>query len=158
MQLLLLHDFHRAHGANFAEVNGSEVPADYGDWLAEYEGLRKNAGIADLSCRSRLCLTGTDRIRFLHGQVTNNVQALGTGRGCYAALVNAKGRLEADLNAYALADELLLDSEPGLTGSLVQRLERYIVADDVQVVDVSSLYGLLTVQGPSAAVRRQGDA
>ena len=43
------------------------VVADYGDWLAEYKSLRESAGILDFSFRGRLCLTGNDRIRFLHG-------------------------------------------------------------------------------------------
>jgi folate-binding Fe-S cluster repair protein YgfZ len=43
----------------------------------------------DMSFRSRLCLTGADRVRFLHGQVTNDVKRLNAGEGCYAALVTA---------------------------------------------------------------------
>ena len=105
----------------------------------------------DLSFRSRICLTGADRVRFLHGQVTNDIKRLQVGSGCYAALVNAKGKMECDLNVYCLAEELLLDFEPGFTAPVTQRLEKYIVADDAQVVDVGSLYGLLSVQGPSAA-------
>ena len=69
----------------------------------------------DLSFRSRLCLVGADRARFLHGQVTNDVKKLRVGEGCYAAITTAKGKMESDLNIFALADELLLDFEPGLT-------------------------------------------
>src|SRR5258708_17576341 len=58
--------------------------------------------------------------------------------------------MESDLNIFCLADELLLDFEPGLTEKISQRLEKYIVADDVQVVDVTPHYGLLSVQGPKA--------
>ena len=59
--------------------------------------------------------------------------------------------MESDLNIFALADELLLDFEPGLTGKISQRLEKFIVADDVQIVDAAPHYGLLSVQGPKAA-------
>jgi folate-binding protein YgfZ len=151
MQPLFLHQFHQAHGAQFTDLNGAEAVEHYGDWLGEYEVLRSGAGILDLSFRSRLCLAGADRVRFLHGQVTNDIKALRVGTGCYAALVNAKGRMESDLNIFCLEDELLLDFEPGIRGSVAQRLEKYIVADDVQVVDVAPLYGLLSVQGPAAA-------
>jgi folate-binding protein YgfZ len=82
--------------------------------------------------------------------VTNDVKRLRTGEGCYAAIVTAKGKMESDLNIYALPDELLLDFEPGLTANISQRLEKYIVADDVQIVDVAPHYGLLSVQGPKA--------
>ncbi len=132
------------------EVNGVQVVAHYGDTLAEYRALTETAGVLDLSFRGRLCLMGADRVRFLHGQVTNDIRMLRPGTGCYAAMVNAKGRMEADLNVYCLEEELLLDFEPGLAGSLTQRLERFIVADDVQVVDVAPLYALLSVQGPAA--------
>ena len=117
----------------------------------QHAALRDAAGVLDLSARSRLCLTGPDRKRFLHGQVTNDVNKLNVGEGCYAALVTAKGKLVSDLNIYCLPDELLLDFEPGLTSRVTERFEKYIIADDVQIVDVAPHYGLITVQGPKAA-------
>src|SRR5579883_1900764 len=145
---LALHELYYGLNARFAEVNGCEVVADYGDWQAEHAALRESAGALDLSFRSRICLTGADRLRWLNGQVTNNVKDLRAGQGCYAALVTAKGKLESDLNIFCLPDELLLDFEPGLTERVTQRLDKYIIADDVQVVDVAAHYGLLSVQGP----------
>jgi folate-binding protein YgfZ len=150
MEPLALHEFHHSLNASFGELNGAEIVSNYGIVPAEHAALRESAGVLDLSFRSRLCLTGADRVRFLHGQVTNDVKRLRAGEGCYAALVTAKGKMESDLNIYALQDELLLDFEPGLTGKISQRLEKYLVADDVQVVEVAPLYGLLTVQGPKA--------
>ncbi|HWQ93655.1 MAG TPA: glycine cleavage T C-terminal barrel domain-containing protein [Clostridia bacterium] len=150
MDTLELHELHQTLGARFSRVNGLEVVAQYGDPKTEYLALTETAGILDLSDRTRLCLTGADRVRFLHGQVTNDIKRLATGTGCYAALVTAKGKMQSDLNIHALADELLLDAEPGLGTLISQRLEKYIVADDVQVVDVSEMYGLLSVQGPAA--------
>jgi len=148
---LHLHEFHQPLGARFDELNGAEIVTDYGDTLAEYTALRETAGVLDLSFRSRLCLVGADRVRYLHGQITNEVKKLRTGEGCYAALVTAKGKMESDLNVLALADELLLDFEPGLAAKVTARLEKYIVADDVQVVDAAPHYGLVSVQGPKAA-------
>ena len=148
---LLLHEFHHSLGARFVEFNGPEIVADYGDWLAEYQALRKSAGILDLSFRGRICLLGNDRIRFLHGQITNDLKKLAVGEGCYSALTNAKGKMESDLNIFNLPDEVLIDFEPGLTEKISQRLEKFIVADDVQIADATPHYGLLTVQGPKAA-------
>lgn len=155
MNSLALHEFHHSLNARFGELNGMEVVAQYGDTLAEHRALRESAGVLDFSFRSRICLTGADRVRFLHGQVTNDIKRLRVGEGCYAALVTAKGKMESDLNVYCLQDELLLDFEPGMTEKISKRLETFIVADDVQVVDVASHYGLLSVQGPraEAAVR-----
>ncbi|HEX3855665.1 MAG TPA: glycine cleavage T C-terminal barrel domain-containing protein [Verrucomicrobiae bacterium] len=150
MNPLMLHEFHHGLNARFGELNGAEIVSDYGDWLAEHAALRETAGVIDLSFRSRICLTGADRVRFLHGQVTNDVKKLRTGEGCYAVITTAKGKMESDLNIFALADELLLDFEPGLTEKIAKRLEKFIVADDVQIVDVAAHYGLLSVQGLKA--------
>ncbi|MFM2295262.1 MAG: hypothetical protein RLZZ350_1675 [Verrucomicrobiota bacterium] len=151
MNPLSLHEFHHGLGAQFAGVNGCEVVAHYGDVNPELAALHETAGVLDLSFRSRLCLVGADRARFLHGQVTNDVKKLLPGQGCYAALTTAKGKLQSDLNLFCLADELLLDFELGLTALVTARLENYIVSDDVQLVDAAPHYGLLSVQGPRAA-------
>src|SRR5947209_2662696 len=116
---LSLHEFHQKLGARFSEWNGVEIVEDYGDWLAEYTALRNSASLLDLSFRGRLCIAGADRKRFLHGQVTNDVNALAVGEGCYAALTTAKGKMQSDLNIYCLANELLLDFEPGLSQTVV---------------------------------------
>ncbi len=73
-----------------------------------------------------------------------------------AAIVNARARMESDAYIYRLADEYLLDFEPGYTAALTARLERYVIADDVQIADAGPHYGLLSVQGPRtpAVVRR----
>jgi folate-binding protein YgfZ len=147
---LALHEFHHSLGAKFSGLNGAETVTDYGDWLAEHAALRESAGVMDLSFRSRLCLVGADRARYLHGQVTNDVKKLRVGTGCYSALTTNKGKMESDLNIFCLPEELLLDFEPGLAGKVSQRLEKFIVADDVQIVDAAPHYGLLSVQGPKA--------
>jgi folate-binding protein YgfZ len=150
MERLQLHEFHEGLGACFTDLNGQEAVSDYGYALNELKNLGETAGVLDLSFRSRVCLTGADRVRFLHGQVTNDIKALQPGAGCYAALVTAKGRMQSDLNVYCLRDELLLDFEPGLAVAVCSRLEKYIVADDVQIVDVAAHYGLLSIQGPQS--------
>ncbi len=151
MNQLGLHEFHHGLGAHFGEVAGEEVVLHYGDTLREHAALRESAGVLDLSFRGRLCVVGADRARFLHGQVTNNIKDLKPGLGCYAAITTNKGKLQSDLNVHCLADELLLDFEPGLAAKIAERLEKFVVADDAQVVDVTPHYGLLSVQGPQAA-------
>jgi folate-binding protein YgfZ len=150
MEPLALHEVHDSFKANFGEVAGYEVVQNYGSVREEHAALTVAAGVMDLSFRGRLCLTGQDRIRFLHGQVTNDVKRLKPGTGCYAALITAKGKMESDLNIYGLENELLLDFEPGLMRRISERLEKYIIADDVQIVPVTEAYSLLSVQGPKA--------
>src|SRR5688500_13504586 len=150
MASLALHDFHQARGASFSIQDQFEFVSSYGATEAEYRALTREAALIDLSFRSRVCLLGADREEFLHGQITNDVLRLAPGQGTYAALVTAKGKLETDLFVYKLAQELLLDFEPGLTQKVIDRLSKYIIAEDVQLVDVAPHYGLLSVQGPRA--------
>ena len=150
MSALLLHEFHQNLGARFVSVSEMEAVGDYGDLLGEHAALTQGVGVLDLSFRSRACLTGNDRVRFLHGQVTNDINKLVAGSGCYAVLVTSKARMQSDLNVYRLAEELLLDFEPGLTQKVSERLEKYVISEDVQITDVGALYGLLSVQGPKA--------
>jgi folate-binding protein YgfZ len=84
------------------------------------------------------------------------VKSLRPGQGCYAALITAKGKMQSDLNIFCLQDELLLDFEPGLTSKIVERLEKFVIADDVQIVDAAPHYGLLAVNGPRAAEVMRG--
>jgi aminomethyltransferase len=116
----------------------------------DYQALTGGVTFIDFSERGRLCLIGADRQAFINGQVTNNVKTLRSGQGCYAALANAKGKMTCDLNVFILAEEILLDFEPGLRAGVIERLEKYIVADDVQIVDASKSFGLISVLGPKA--------
>ena len=149
MASLALHDFHQSRGAIFSARN--DFVASYGSTEEEYLALTRDAAFVDLSFRSRICLLGSDREKFLHGQVTNEVARLPVGHGTYAALVTAKGKLETDLFIYTLQKELLLDFEPGLTQKIIDRLSKYIIAEDVQIVDVAPHYNLLSVRGPKSA-------
>ncbi|HMO64070.1 MAG TPA: hypothetical protein PKE47_02390 [Verrucomicrobiota bacterium] len=151
MTPLLLHQVHAEAGAAFAAVNGMEVVRDYGDWSAEHAALTQTAAVLDLSCRGRVVLLGADRAPLLHGQCTNDILGLPPGRGCYALFASPKGRIEADAHIYNLGEELLLDLEPGLSGPVSARLEKFILAQDVQPVDAAPYYGLLSVQGPRCA-------
>ncbi len=145
------HEEHHDLGATFMELNDAEAVRHYGDFAAEYQSLKTAAAVLDFSFRSRLVLIGADRIQFLHSQCTNDIKRLGAGQGCYTAITNNKGRMQGDANVFVLADEILLDSEPGQTGAMTKRFEQFIVSDDVEIVDAAPHYGLLTVQGPKSA-------
>jgi folate-binding protein YgfZ len=151
MEVLRLHDWHALAGAVFDESGSGERVASYGDEPGEYRALRRSVGVVDLSSRGRLVLLGADRQKLLNGQVTNNIKDLATGQGCYAALVNAKAKMISDVTVFALESELLLDLEPGRTVTVRERLEQFIIGEDVQVADAAPFYGLLALEGPRAA-------
>ena len=145
------HEFHDGLGARFGELNGSEIVTDYGEPGAECRFLTESVGVIDLSFRGRICVLGQDRSKFLHGQLTNEIKRLQSGQGCYSALVTNKGKIQSDLNVHCLENEILLDFEPGLTDLVKERIERFVVADDVELCDVSEAFGVVSVQGPKAA-------
>ena len=97
----------------------------------------------DLSDRTKLRLTGADRVRFLNGQVSNDMRLATAERSVYTGVMTIKGKLCADAFVYADGDDALLLDAPGeLRETLTARLERYIIADDVQIEDVTDSLGL----------------
>lgn len=133
------------------ELGGAEAVAHYGNVAGEFAHLKSSTAVLDFSFRTRLVLVGADRARFLHSQCTNDINRLKPGEGCYTAFTTNKGRLLGDANVFVLADELLLDAEPGQATLMTERLKKFIVSEDVEIVDAAPHYGLLTVQGPQAA-------
>src|SRR5215468_7524949 len=91
----------------------------------------------DLSDRVKLRLRGNDRVRFLNGQVTNDVRKANSNLSMPACVLSAKGRMDAFVYINAEPEMLLLDAEPELKSSLQPRLDRYLIADEVTIEDVS---------------------
>ncbi len=78
-------------------------------------------------------MTGRDRVRFLNGQVTNDVSKVLVGENAYAATCTAKGKMIADFWITNRGDEFWLDTAKGLEGTLKERLEKYLIADEVEI-------------------------
>ena len=99
----------------------------------------------DLSARAKLRFTGADRMRFLNGQVSNDVRRATADTSVYTGVMTIKGKLSGDAFIHAGDDFLLLDAEGELREALAARLERYLIADDVQIEDVTDGLGLFHV-------------
>lgn len=104
----------------------------------------------DLSGRAKLRLTGNDRVRFLNGQVTNDIRRANTNLSMPACVLNAKGKIDALVFVSAGADELFLDADETQRETLAQRLERYVIADDVAIDDVTEEFSLFHVTAETA--------
>ena len=106
----------------------------------------------DLSARAKLRVTGADRFRFLNGQITNDLRKANETVAIEACVLNAKGKLNAHVFVTALGEGFVIDAEPELRETLRTRLERYVIADDVQIEDVTeefSLFHVLTGEPPA---------
>lgn len=110
----------------------------------------EDAAWTDCSDRGRIQIRGSDRVRFLNGMVTNDVAALLPGELCHAALLDRKGRLQADLFVLFLGERLLLDTASGTPTRVLELLESHVVADDVEFEDLTRSWGHLSVEGPAA--------
>ncbi len=150
MRTLPLHDIHSTLGAHLKQVLDWEVPAHYGDTQEEHLAVRKNVGIADLSYRGLIRITGPDRTKFLQGLITNDVMGLTEGQGLYAAILNPKGRMLADLRIYAIQEALLVDLDREITDKTVQILNRYKLISKAKLEDLTDSLVHLAVYGPSA--------
>ena len=101
----------------------------------------------DLSARLKLRLTGSDRVRFLNGQVTNDVRKANAHLSMAACVLSAKGKMDALIFINAEDEAILIDADPELKETLAARLERYLIADDVAIEDVTKDYSLFHVTG-----------
>jgi folate-binding protein YgfZ len=145
-----LEDIHRPLGAAWMTINGSEVVSHYGNPDAEYRVARTAAGVVDLGQRGRLRVTGKDATRFLNGMLTRAVPGLAEGAGVHAALTSAQGETLADLRVYRTPDAHTIETEPGLQGKVRESLDRFLIADDVTIEDVSADTTTIGVLGPGA--------
>jgi folate-binding Fe-S cluster repair protein YgfZ len=118
---------------------------------AGYRALHNGAAWLDLSQRGRIRITGEDRTRLLHAMVTNHVEQLKPGQGCYAFFLNAQGRILGDMNLLCLEDSFLLETEPETRRSSYEHLDKYIIADDVTLDDVTDQTAELGIEGAKAA-------
>lgn len=107
----------------------------------------------DLSGRAKLRISGVDALRFLNGQLSNDVRKARTDAAIRACVLNAKGKIDADVTIVAHDDAFLIESDQELREPLAARLDRYIIADDVQVEDVSDQFALFHLTGGAAASR-----
>lgn len=112
--------------------------------------LRTGCGLVDRSERGKLALTGADRRSFLAGQVTNDVEALEPGAGCYAAFLTHKGKMLGDLRVLETGEDLLLDTERVALQALFDLVRRFSIGYDVQLHKRTLERGLLSLVGPAA--------
>ena len=101
----------------------------------------------DLSPRVKLRITGSDALRFLNGQISNDLRKATADFAIQASVLNAKGKLNANVFVSVEADSFLLDADPEVRNELPARLERYIIADDVQIEDVTDRFAIFHITG-----------
>ena len=99
----------------------------------------------DLSKRAKFRVTGEDRVRYLNGQVSNDVRKVSSKETISACVTTAKGKLEGLIwiSEDTSSDSLLIDGDPELREPLLMRLSKYIISDDVEILDITDDYQLI---------------
>ncbi len=125
---------------------------------SEFQTLISASGVCDLGSRAKISLTGSDRMRWLNGMVTNNVRDLEPGHGVYAFLLNPQGHILGDLYAYNRGESLLVDTDQSQVEKVVAVFDKYIIMDDVEVANISDQLNAIGIAGPKAgeALRAAG--
>lgn len=119
----------------------------------QYRQLREECGLLDRSDRGKLLVRGAEAAEYLQGQLTNDVEALEPGEGCYAALLDRKGHIQADMRALRLsAEEIWVDTGPSTLERARRHLQTYKIGRAVEVDDVSDERAILSLIGPRSAV------
>src|SRR3954471_16381260 len=116
----------------------------------EYDRLRESVGLVDRSSRGKLRITGTEAAEYLQGQVTNDVEGLEPGAGCYAALLTHKGKMSADMRVLRGPDFIWIDTEPAALPVIARNASMYSIGREVQANDVTGDYATLSLIGPAA--------
>ena len=116
---------------------------------AQYRQLREECGLLDRSERGKLAVHGAEAAEYLQGQLTNDIEALVPGQGCYAALLDRKGHMQADMRVLRTgAEALWIDLEPGGHAAALRHLQMYKVGREVAVEDLGAEQAILSLIGP----------
>ena len=170
-----IDSIHQQLGATMMERDGWSVPGSYGDVLFEYATVREGgSGVIDLSNRGRILVSGAEAVQFLNGLITNDMKTLAENTWMPAAFPNVQGRLIASVRVVRLKDEgtdrttpeglpqqnsranvnptFLIDTEPATHERVLKTIERFTLAGDFRVSDITGQTGLLSVQGDRKSV------
>jgi folate-binding protein YgfZ len=123
---------------------------DFGDARAEFRALVSGCGVYEVKGRARIGLTGSDRVRWLNGMVTNNIRDLARGRGVYAFMLNPQGRILADFYVFHRGDRLLIDTDQSQVENILAAFDHYIIMDEVEVSNLTLESAAIGVGGPNS--------
>jgi folate-binding protein YgfZ len=151
MNINPLQNIHEhAEAAFFSYGPELRIVESYGELETEYAAIRKGTALMDAPHRGVVILTGKDRLSFLHNKLTNDTKSLQAGTGCYAYMLNLKGRIVMDLNILEGEEATLIELDQRLAAGFVETMEKYVFTEDVRVLNASEQLGRLTLIGPRA--------
>src|SRR5688500_17732191 len=118
---------------------------------ADESAVRSGAAIGSISARAQIAVAGPDRATYLQGLLTNDIQALAEGTGCYAAWLTPQGRMLTDMHVLQSEGMILLDLPAEQAAATLARLEQFLFAEDVRLESLAESMTGIWVHGPKAA-------
>lgn len=151
MKQCRLHQQHVHLGATFEDVTGWEMPAHYGDVAAEHRAVRQAVGIADLSHRGKIRVTGDDRVKWLQSVISNDILSLQPGQGCYSSLLTHKGKMLTYFRLYMQTEAVMLEDVGEIGETTFQALRKFLLyGTKAKMENCAESWGLLLTSGPKA--------
>lgn len=133
--------------------NGAATPEELERWAADADRVRNGVGLFRLRDRGLVQISGTDRVRWLDGMMTNDVTQLIPGperSGCYALLLTHQGRIVSDATVSVREDAFWLEMSAQAVPGVIERFDKHIIADDVKIEDLGTATEWLGVEGPNS--------
>ncbi|HJT20539.1 MAG TPA: aminomethyltransferase family protein [Nitrospira sp.] len=148
-----LHSQHSGLGASFEEHAGWQMPAHYGDIDGEYRAVRESVGLADLSHRGKLRITGDDRVKWLQSVISNDILPLQPGQGRYSSFLTHKGKMLTYFRVYMLTDAVMLEDVGEIGDATYAALRKFLLyGTKARMENCAETWGLLLVSGPKASL------
>lgn len=148
-----LHGHHSRLGATFEEVSGWTMPAHYGDAAAEHRAVRTGVGLADLSHRGKLRVTGEDRVKWLQSVISNDILPLRPGQGRYSTFLSHKGKMLTYFRVYMQTDAVMLEDVGEIGDATYAALRKFLLyGTKAKMENCADTWGLLLVSGPKAGL------
>jgi glycine cleavage system T protein len=152
MKQTRLHSQHTKLGATFEDTSGWEMPAHYGDPVAEHHAVRQAVGLADLSHRGKLRVTGDDRVKWLQSVISNDILPLQPGQGRYSSFLSHKGKMLAYFRVYMQPDVVTLEDVGEIGDATYVALRKFLLyGTKAKMENCAESWGLLLVSGPKAS-------
>lgn len=151
MKQSALHTTHQRLGAHFSPAGEWEMPAHYGDPIAEHHAVRTGVGIADLSHRGKLLVTGEDRVTWLQSIISNDILPLQCGDWLYSSFMTHKGKMLSYFRVYRLEESLLVE-DMGEAGAVTYETFRkfLLYGTKAKMKNSGDTWGIILVSGPKA--------
>ena len=117
----------------------------------DYRQIVEGAAIGEIAPTVQVAVAGNDRASFLQGLLTNDIQALKPGTGCYAAWLSPQGRMLTDMHVLESEGMMLLDVPAAQGEATAARLDQFLFSEDVKIGPLAGALTTVWVHGPAAA-------